>query len=1135
MRSQGKRQSILDNRADSRKTDSLQSRGSQNGQFGSTETYENLRTNAVQYLPDNGVSASASSNGYVSSDEADDHETTKRNCQKAGKTKANVNGIGARIHEEVLVNGTAYSRTVCDTYRHENDLLHGRLRGGRSNENVLVVGQSSQQRSIQQCQEQNRADAGHDNNGDIREINGYPEGLNGHGSESNGDKFAESRCNVPELVAPLATPEHFSDDEEDFYAANSLQLKLQMAFEPEKSLNGPQQSPMNQSNVQSQIRHFDNRQEIVVSSSSESLESIASDEFCEMKDSDVGKEDNDEPDINTDVEQEIQNLGVEENIVGSQDVVENVDNVVEETELDNENNDDVGDFIEADLPPNVERLVFFSRDSASEEDEGCGDEVLLNNEEEHVSDNETIDPTCDNVRSLGRPYEPHVLSSEHQISGPCNLLSRASGSVRGEIVNSFYTCNISCDKSTEENNVCSCEYERNVTECDSYNVSSHETNSSVNGDNDSANIFCACCDKPMVVESQRHEEFGVTVCEQCSKELNAEQSRLFDNGAKHRTWPGTRTSSSNNFLNRSCGNTWFGYNNIDKVSNNCSNHARFSSSDSDPYDSVFESDLSELLSQGAEASGIVHPSNRSRADVQYREMSVNGGHIESHLLHRQSMSLDFASPEETFYCPYYNRRSRSLDQNLLQCDYLQKDDSSSSECEELDGAIAKSPDSLPRSNFHHDEVNMQEKVFEKAAYKVPGTSHTNFPVPIPTCSSSDEEENIKMPVASDLDLSRASGHDLHNLELGSQRDAVPNSDMVTDNLYHGNGFKGMHNRGQKLRLEDTEPIYEDIDQLDLLMEEEVRGHVGTTDHATIPQQPVPPAIAKLRRKRRNHSPVNDVEKVMIWNEYEAYVVQVKQIGTSACGPTAVLNVLKAFDFQVEKEEVACRIRSNLRMEAAPVPYYLFSRYNAGTTAQDLVDGVREVTRGAIQGRFFHFYPPREINLLKWLGHWMKKGAVPVATLNLQRGVKPGWTIPDAWHHQMVYGVSSKGVYLTNPLEIVPVNVIMEQLTSDSVLLVRRQDVVSRFRDWCPLNDIIKQADLRWRTMNVLGQIVHMLREHYSPVDQLSASQSPQTSHICIPAAYKAGIILFMRANTDTFTELMNAPELREKQSTSCTC
>lgn len=62
-----------------------------------------------------------------------------------------------------------------------------------------------------------------------------------------------------------------------------------------------------------------------------------------------------------------------------------------------------------------------------------------------------------------------------------------------------------------------------------------------------------------------------------------------------------------------------------------------------------------------------------------------------------------------------------------------------------------------------------------------------------------------------------------------------------------------------------------------------------------------------------------------------------------------------------------------------------------------------------------------------------------------------------------------GVYLTNPLEIVQEEVIMEQLTSDSVLLVRRQDVVNRFRDWAPLNDILKQRDKRWQTMNVLGK------------------------------------------------------------------
>lgn len=69
----------------------------------------------------------------------------------------------------------------------------------------------------------------------------------------------------------------------------------------------------------------------------------------------------------------------------------------------------------------------------------------------------------------------------------------------------------------------------------------------------------------------------------------------------------------------------------------------------------------------------------------------------------------------------------------------------------------------------------------------------------------------------------------------------------------------------------------------------------------------------------------------------------------------------------------------------------------------------------------------------------------------------------------MFSFFATGVYLTNPLEIVPESVILEQLTSDSVLLVRRQDVVGRFRDWCPLNEIIKQQDTRWRTMNVLGE------------------------------------------------------------------
>ena len=66
---------------------------------------------------------------------------------------------------------------------------------------------------------------------------------------------------------------------------------------------------------------------------------------------------------------------------------------------------------------------------------------------------------------------------------------------------------------------------------------------------------------------------------------------------------------------------------------------------------------------------------------------------------------------------------------------------------------------------------------------------------------------------------------------------------------------------------------------------------------------------QLRRKRRHRSPVSDVEKVMIWNEYEAYVVQVKQIGTSACGPTAVLNVLVSWlSFHMSRQAKILRIK-----------------------------------------------------------------------------------------------------------------------------------------------------------------------------------------------------------------------------------
>ena len=45
------------------------------------------------------------------------------------------------------------------------------------------------------------------------------------------------------------------------------------------------------------------------------------------------------------------------------------------------------------------------------------------------------------------------------------------------------------------------------------------------------------------------------------------------------------------------------------------------------------------------------------------------------------------------------------------------------------------------------------------------------------------------------------------------------------------------------------------------------------------------------------------------------------------------------------------------------------------------------------------FPRRSLDLSHWLADWIRKGAVPIATLNLQKGVKQGQTVPDAWHHQ----------------------------------------------------------------------------------------------------------------------------------------
>ncbi len=38
-------------------------------------------------------------------------------------------------------------------------------------------------------------------------------------------------------------------------------------------------------------------------------------------------------------------------------------------------------------------------------------------------------------------------------------------------------------------------------------------------------------------------------------------------------------------------------------------------------------------------------------------------------------------------------------------------------------------------------------------------------------------------------------------------------------------------------------------------------------------------------------------------------------------------------------------------------------------------------------------------------------------MNMQRAVPEGQEIPDAWHHQLIFGVAPGAVFMTNPLDV----------------------------------------------------------------------------------------------------------------------
>ncbi|XP_075981260.1 uncharacterized protein LOC142979915 isoform X2 [Anticarsia gemmatalis] len=259
---------------------------------------------------------------------------------------------------------------------------------------------------------------------------------------------------------------------------------------------------------------------------------------------------------------------------------------------------------------------------------------------------------------------------------------------------------------------------------------------------------------------------------------------------------------------------------------------------------------------------------------------------------------------------------------------------------------------------------------------------------------------------------------------------------------------------------------------------------------------------------------------MIWSEAEACERQVTQIATSACGATAVVNVFNALGVPVNLERISSAVGTRQRANNAPLPRYLLSRAVAGCTAADLVSGIHRASDGLVTARFFPTYPERAVSLSHWLADWITLGGVPILTLNLQAGSEG--EIPDAWHHQMVFGVSPRGIYLCNPVECVREGVLWPQLTSPSVLLIRSRDVLSRFTAHTDLTPLMAVPDRRFHTFNVLGQVANVIRE-WRAIGW--GDYGTRTRHVRIPAAYAAGVTVGALTGSEAHRRLVAAPLL----------
>ena len=77
---------------------------------------------------------------------------------------------------------------------------------------------------------------------------------------------------------------------------------------------------------------------------------------------------------------------------------------------------------------------------------------------------------------------------------------------------------------------------------------------------------------------------------------------------------------------------------------------------------------------------------------------------------------------------------------------------------------------------------------------------------------------------------------------------------------------------------------------------------------------------------------------------------------------------------------------------------------------------------------------------------------------------------DAWHHQMAYGIKDEKIYLTNPMNQIPVSQMITFLTAGQWMIIPRKHIMERDIDD---KDFLELMEEKWSRFNVLERALSL--------------------------------------------------------------